>query len=140
MVAILGLPLAEANHPVRIIGTTQLVFHIFNQHLEGIAHLGSLFVVPFIQWDRSLALETDIDEGELIVDPNDGSHDDRIDVDIGAVDGCRLGVNFVIKFGEKAGNIGFERFVIQITKEGAIDHRLLEPGKRPRPRECCATA
>ncbi len=86
-----GLALAQADHPVGVVGRPGGILDLFDQDLDPFANLGRLlFVLPFGERNRSLALEADVDQHAIFIDANDAPFDDAVDIDIRfRLDGCQ---------------------------------------------------
>ena len=110
----LGLLLAEAEHAEHVIGPAHFIFDIFNEHLEGVAHLGLFFLFfPFVQGNGAFAFETDVDDDEVVFHADDATFEDFVDVDIG-IDHRGRGEGVVEPF-ERRRNFGGQ-FVIDFKR------------------------
>ena len=78
---LLGFATAQTDHAVRVVGQAQFILHLFDQDFDRVANHGRIFVgVPFMQWDRAFALETDIDKCRFVVHADYAAIDDLVDI------------------------------------------------------------
>jgi len=81
---LLGLSLAQRNHAMWIISSTKLILQIFDQYLKRLTYLRRIFIFfPFATRNAAFALEAHVDQDNVVIDPNDASFNDRIDVKAG---------------------------------------------------------
>src|SRR5690606_17961830 len=96
------------------------IFDVLDKDANRLADFGLLgiFRLPLVAGDHSLALVTDVDEDEFVVDADDFAFNDLIDVDVGAAQPTH------VIGGQFANGVGpvFLRNV-ELTNKIAVNHR-----------------
>ncbi len=66
---VVGFLFAECDQSLRIIGSTQLVFEVLNQNLDGLTNFWLIgMFIPLVSWNGSFTLKSDIDQNMIRVD------------------------------------------------------------------------
>ena len=120
---LLGLTFTERNHPVGIFGLAEFVFQFLDQDLDSLPHSrGILMIVPFIDMNCPLTLESNINNRVLIIDPDNGPFDDVIDNEI------RLGFETLVQLTRAVPHQGLkflgQRVIFEIPNKVTVYHEL----------------
>ena len=83
---LLGLPLAERDHAIRIVGTAHVVFEVFDEDLKSAAFDWLLFrLVPLVERNDAFTFKANVHKNVAISDSNDATFDDLVQIDIRTV-------------------------------------------------------